>query len=54
MSDDRKGVCAACSPSGMGRKVRCVRGLPYRVDVWHGKRWKAELHGRREIDGGTM
>lgn len=54
MSDDRKGVFAACSPAGMRRKVSWVQGLPYNVDGWDGKRWKAELHGRREMDGGTM
>lgn len=48
--DDRKGVFAVCTPAGVWGKERWVQGLLYDVRACAGKRWKAELHGRKEVD----
>lgn len=52
--DGRKGVFAGCAPAGTWGKVRWAQGLLYDVLACAGRRWKAELHGRREIDEDSM
>jgi len=52
--DDKKGVFAVRTPAGLWGKARWVQELLYDVHACAGKRWKAELHERREIDEDNM